>query len=360
MDFDSIMQRMLDRVPSSFDRREGSVIWDALSPTAFEMATLYAVINTLLNNTFAGTADRNWLIKRCAEIGIAPLEATYAYRKMLTTPTDLEIPIGERFNFEDLNFMVTEKIADGEYIIRCETVGEIGNHGEGNLIPIEYIQGLKTATLTPEVMIYGEEEEDTEVLRQRYFDTLPTMTLDGNIAQYKKWCREFAGIGNHEIYPLWNGKNTVKVSILSSENTAASQELIDSFQEFLDPSTSTINDDREDVNYPQGRGLGNGKAPIGAVVTVTTATLKPIEVDAVVVYRSGYSAPVDLESKIREYLLGLNYKKDIVSYVAISAFFQTDDAIELVVDLNVNGGKNNVPIGEEEIVDLTSFTITEG
>ena len=34
MTFDVIMQRMLDRVPDDLDKREGSVIWDALAPAA--------------------------------------------------------------------------------------------------------------------------------------------------------------------------------------------------------------------------------------------------------------------------------------------------------------------------------------
>ena len=36
------------------------------------------------------------------------------------------------------------------------------------MVPIEYIRGLQTAELT-EILIPGEEEEETESLRQRYF-----------------------------------------------------------------------------------------------------------------------------------------------------------------------------------------------
>lgn len=42
--------------------------------------------------------------------------------------------------------------------------GIIGNQYLGQMIPIEYIDGLETATLT-EILIPGEDEEDTEVLR---------------------------------------------------------------------------------------------------------------------------------------------------------------------------------------------------
>lgn len=361
MTFDSILKRLKGYVASTFDKREGSVIHDTLAPNAREFELAQADRDKKHADTFAGTADRENLIKRCGEIGVSPYEATYAIRKGIFTPASLEIPIGSRFNYDDLNFVVIEKLEDGVYKLRCEEVGVIGNLGEGTLLPIEYVKGLETATLSDEVLIYGEDEEETEVLRQRYFDTLPTMTQDGNKAQYRKWCRNFAGIGNHKVFAAeeWNGVNTVKVSILSSENTQASQELIDSFQEFLDPPTEPINDDKTAESYPQGRGKGNGQAPCGAIVTVTTPTVKPINITATVIYCEGYTAPVDLEENIKAYLLGLNYVKTVVSYVAISALFQNDPAIELVVDLDVNGEKNNITLGEEEIAELGEFSVSE-
>ena len=106
--------------------------------------------------------------------------------------------------------------------------------------------------------------------------------------------------------------------------------------------------------------MGEGKAPIGAIVTVSTPPVKNINVEATVVYRKGYTTTTVIEELVRDYLLGLNFKASIVSYVAISALFSDDPAIEVVLDLNINGSKNNVSIGEEEIVELKSFTVTEG
>ena len=346
MDFNQIMERLLSNVPNTLDKREGSLIWDALAPAARELADMYEAIEEKLRNTFAGTANREWLIKRCAEIGISPLPATYSVRKGIFTPASLELNIGERFNYDDLNFTITEKLEDGVYALQCETKGVSGNFGTGSLIPIQYIQGLETATLTGEILVYGEDEEETEVLRKRYFDTLPTMTLDGNVAQYSKWCREFPGIGNFKIFPLWNGKNTVKVSILSSENTLASQTLIDDFQEYLDPKKE---------------GLGMGKAPIGAVVTVSTATEKEIEVNATVILRAGYDQPVGLEDDLREYLKGLNYVRNTVSYVAISAVINNNESVEVALEVTLNGAKNNITLTDEQIAKLgkTNFKVTE-
>lgn len=357
MDFETILQRMLDRVPDTFDKREGSVIYDALAPAAYELAVAYADMEKKRKNTFAGTADRDGLIECCAEIGITPHEATYATRKGLFTPSTLEIKIGERFNFDDLNFIVSEKLAAGEYALVCETAGAIGNYGTGRLIPINYINGLETAMLV-DVLIYGEEEESTEDLRQRYFDTLPTFTIDGNLAQYRKWCKNYPGVGKFKLFPLWNGKNTVKVSILSADNTAASDTLISDMQEYLDPPKEVINDDVAAANYPQGRGLGNGQAPIGAVVTVTTATEKPINLNAALILKEGYTKPIGLEEGLKAYFDGVNYSRDFVSYIAIGAIFQTNDTIDSVVQLTMNGGQADIPLATEEIAALGTLDWT--
>lgn len=342
--FDEILQRMLAKVPNTLDKREGAVIYDALAPAARELADMYEAIEEKLRNTFAGTADREWLIKCCAEIGITPNPATYAVRKGTFTPTTLEIPIGERFNLEGLNFIVTEKVEDGVYLLQCEEKGVAGNYGTGNLVPIQYIQGLQSAYLTGEIVIYGEEEEETEVLRQRYFDTLPTMTIDGNVGQYSKWTREYEGIGNFKIFPLWNGKNTVKVSILSSENTIASEQLIADYQNYLDPDSE---------------GLGMGKAPIGAVVTVATATEKPINVEATVILRAGYDQIIGLEDQLKDYFKSLNYVRTSVSYVSVSAVIQNNESIDMVIDVTINGGKVNIELGDEEIAKLGTLTVHE-
>lgn len=349
--YETVMARMLDNVSNDVDKREGSVIWDAIAPCARELVNMYAEITQALDNTFAGTADREWLIKRCAEIGVVPYPATYAIRKGKFTPVELEIPIGSRFSYEDTNFRVTEKDPEGTagvYHLECEELGEIGNDGSGLLVPIEYIQGLETATLLSEVVVFGEEEEDTEALRTRYFESLPTMTLDGNVAQYEKWCREYAGIGNYKVFPEWNGKNTVKVSILSSENTVASEYLIDEFQEYLDPKASP-----DDTH---GEGLGMGKAPIGAIVTVSTATEVPINVHAQLALRDGFDRPVNVETELEEYFHSLNYTKTLVSYVAVSAVLQNNYSIEATLDVTMNGEKTNITLKDEEICKLGEFT----
>lgn len=50
--------------------------------------------------------------------------------------------------------------------VTCETAGAQANGYTGQLIPIEYVDGLTHAELV-ELLIPGDDEEDTEVFRQR-------------------------------------------------------------------------------------------------------------------------------------------------------------------------------------------------
>ena len=73
--YESILQEKLARVAATLDKRDGSIIFDALVPNSLESAMIYVALDTILNETYADTASRNYLIRRCAERGISPLTA---------------------------------------------------------------------------------------------------------------------------------------------------------------------------------------------------------------------------------------------------------------------------------------------
>lgn len=118
--YTEILERMMNRVSDNLDKREGSIVFDTLSPTALELQLLYIQLNTLIAEAYGDSASRDYLIMRCKERGITPYEATYAVLKGEFTPTNIDV-IGKRFNAGSVNFTVLEKITDGEYQVQCET-----------------------------------------------------------------------------------------------------------------------------------------------------------------------------------------------------------------------------------------------
>ena len=102
--FDAIMQRMLERIPDTLDKRESSPVYMALAPAAVELASLYVAFDCMLAETFGDTASREYLIRLCADRGITPKTATYA---VLELETDVEVPVGTRFTGGDHFYKVT-------------------------------------------------------------------------------------------------------------------------------------------------------------------------------------------------------------------------------------------------------------
>lgn len=264
------MRRLLDRVPSDLDTREGSVIWSALGPAASELEALYIALDWTLGNTFADTATRKYLILRAAERGITPYPATHA---ILRGEFNIDVPIGSRYSLEDLNYVVIERIGPGSYRVQCETAGGRGNEYLGRMIPIDYIQGLTTAELV-ELLIPGEDEEETEHLRQRYYDSLNAEAFGGNIKDYQEKVNALPGVGGCKVYPVWNGGGTVKLVIVAGNYAVPTEELIDQVQTAIDPT--------------QNQGEGLGIAPIGHVVTVAPVTGVAVRIDAQITYQQNW------------------------------------------------------------------------
>ncbi len=50
---DYIMERMLERVSDTFNKEEGSFVYDALAPMAIELAEAYIQLDQVLNLGFA-------------------------------------------------------------------------------------------------------------------------------------------------------------------------------------------------------------------------------------------------------------------------------------------------------------------
>lgn len=270
--YEDILERMLDHVPDDMDKRESSVIYDALAPAAIELQLMYLELDVILKETFADTASREFLLRRAKERGIVPKAAAKAVLKGVFTPNTLRLEPGTRFSCEELYYEVLEQPEEGICHFQCETEGTVGNSTFGKLIPVEYIPGLETVELT-ELLIPGEDEEDTELFRKRYFDSFHSQAFGGNKKDYTDKTLAIPGVGAVRVTPVWNGGGTVKLIILDAGYGKADETLLKRVQQELDP---------------QQDGKGEGIAPIGHVVTVDTPQEFSIEVSVQAVYDTGY------------------------------------------------------------------------
>lgn len=340
-----ILLRMLSRISSKYDKSEGTLIQETNSSAAVEFQNFFIELDSILSEVFADTASREYLIKRCAERGITPKPASYAVVKGSFTPTTLEIPVGTRFSHEDYNYKVIKKLEDGIYQLECETIGSEVNGITGQLISIDYVQGLQTAEII-EVSILGEDEEDTENLRARYFSSLQAEAFGGNRLDYKNRILAIKGVGGVKIYSgaEWNGGGTVKCVIVDSEHGVPTFDLVNEVQTKIDPVSN------------QGEGVGI--APIGHFVTVVGAYNTVINIETTLTYEDGHSWST-LKNKIEEavdtYFTSLNSNWQNTNRITVilsrleSYILQVDGVID-IQNTKINGKEENLIVDKDSLV----------
>ena len=392
--YDVLLKRMLDRVSNQFDKREGSVIWDTHSPTAIELQILYIELDTIIREAYGDTASRKFLILRCKERGITPYPATHAVLKGIFTPANIDVT-GKRFSLDKLNYIVTEKIADGEYQVQCETPGRIGSQYFGKLIPIEYVNGLTSAELV-EVLIPGEDEEDTEDLRERYFNSFDDKAFGGNVQDYITKTKSIPGVGGVKVTRVWNrdispssmipskavqswynrqieGLDDAVKPWLTAVYTAAAEKkltvggtvlltIIDS--DFNIPSDVLLDMVQTAIDPTQNAGEGYGLAPIGHVVTVKPAETVEIFVETKIIFDTGFSwsnLKKEIEAVISEYFHELRRQWADAPYlvIRISQIETRILALKGIIDIfdtALNGKTSNLSLGKFEVPILGGIT----
>lgn len=346
--YEEILEDKLDSIDEELDTREGtSLIYNAVAANSLETAQMLVTLKDYLDLVFADTAPMEFLERRAAERGLTPYPATNAKLKGVF---NIDVPIGSRFSGqEDLNYTVVEKINVGEFILECETVGNIGNLFLGNLTPIDYIEGLESAELT-EVLIPGEDEEDEESFRQRYFNSFESSAFGGNRADYKEKVNALNGVGGVRVYRAKYGAGTVGLTIIDSQFNKPSQALIDAVQEAVDPLDA------------QGEGLGI--APIDHIVTVSPVDEFTIDAELNLTYQSGWSWE-DVEPNVlqaiddyfkelaKEWAQAISYEDDhsgvTVRISQIETRLLNVPGIIDISDTKLNGGTSNIVLDKEAI-----------
>lgn len=389
--YDVVLKRMLNRVSNKLDKRPSSPVYDLHSSTAVEFQILYIELEYLIKNSYGDTAAREFLILLAKDRGLTPDPATKAILQGEFTPTNIDVT-GKRFNISNINYIVKEQIEPGIYKVECETAGLVGNQYLGDMIPMDYIEGLETASLTS-VLIPGDDEEDTEVFRQRYFDSFNEQSFGGNHADYMTKVKGIDGVGSCKVKRVWNGDirpaemiptakvrewfssvlgtldkevqiwlstvfvaaaekkltvgGTVRVVITDSDDYGeASSTLVQSVQRTLDPEEST--------------GEGYGLAPIGHVISVVSATPAPIKVTTTVTFEEGYTwsnSKSAIEEAVNGYFLELrkSWSDTTQTIVRVSQIENRILGVDGVVDVTgtkLNGTASNMTLSEFSIPTL--------
>ncbi len=390
--YENLMTSVLSNVPVSMDTRESSLIYNAVAPTVAELAQLYIGLDFVFTASHLSTAPREHLIRLAKDRGIESKPASYA---IFRAEFNIMVPVRARFSCDDLNFAVFGRLPEYDtehsfcYELICDTAGSVANSYIGTLIPVSYIDGLTSARLV-ELLVPGEDEEDTETFRTRVIESIKFQPFGGNQADYKQKVLNIKGVSACKVCPVWNGDispssfipsesvqswfdsgmvgvddsvikdwitsiynaalnkkltvgGTVKIVIMGADNSAPSDFLIDEVQTIIDPN--------------QNAGEGFGLAPIGHIVKVVGVIPTEIQINSIIEYAKGWdwaSAKSYVKAAIEEYFDELIKEWDDVDSIVVRISHLESKILQkcstMITDISgtaLNGLCNNVYLAED-------------
>lgn len=352
--FEALIERMLSNIPDDIDKREGSIIYDALAPEALELARVYVELDSLLNLVFAKTTYGEYLDYLAESHGVERKAAEKAFGKVqiVGTPnvyTAKPIEITLVINNENLKFTVVDENKNpidlvipgsgtAECYLLCNTAGVVGNIAANSIEFYEYVVGVDRISNT-EAFSGGAEEEDDSSLLQRLLEKVKNPPSSGNKNDYTRWAKEISGVDNVKVIPLWDGPGTVKLIVYDNKGFPVSLEVINKVKEYIAP---------DDL-------FKEGKAPLGAHVTILTVNLKYLTVDIHgLSVQSGYilsSVKNSVNDNIKKHLEGIA-PGDVVVLKACAAVIMKTDGVLDFESISINGSTSNIITNDEEKVVL--------
>ena len=335
--YENIKQRILNNIQTDIDKREGSFTQNLISPLSQELAKFYIEQEDLVNMAFVRNGFFNYLDDKCWEYGIDRKIGTSAVGEVTFEGADgTSISNGTVIYHNDLYYVVLNDadISNGkaDLIVEAYEMGKKYNVIRNTEFALkENIQGV-TRVYAKEDFKGGTDTETDEELRDRYFDTIKKSYTSGNVAHYEAWTTEVSGVGLCKVYPLKNGNGTVEVVITDSNMLGASSELIESVKANIEE-----------------------KRPIGANVSVVSATEKAINITANITLASGYSVEEvksEFTNKVTEYLKDISFKSSYVSNARLGNLLLDTNGVFDYTEFKINNLSTNIALSDIEVPKL--------
>lgn len=340
--YEELLNSCLQNIPNNIDKREGSIIFNAIAPCCLELSNLYHKLQNAIDLIFLDTSAGDYLDRFVNQFNFKRNKATQALRK---GEFNLEIPIGSMFSDGNLSYEVIERIdSTFNYILKCTTYGNVGNNYRGSLTPISYINNLTRAELTDIIKI-GQDIEDDDSVRARFIEYIKRPEFGGNISDYKKKALSLNNVGGVKVIPVWNGAGTVKLILSSTNGGVLSTPQIQEIQKQICPDLADT---------------GKGLAPIGHIVTVESVSIKRVKIEIKLQLKAGITKETikpKIIKVIDEYFTTLNKswgETDNIILRINSLMYQilsSDNGIIDITLLKLNNATNNLTLESKEILE---------
>lgn len=364
-DVETIHSEMLDSLPYDIDASEGNHAWNLTRPTALETAQMLEFyIPNILRQMFTKWATGSFLDLHAEERKITRKSAAYASGTLtITGKAGTVIPESSVFataavndtasvNYITLESATIPSTGSVDIQAQCTVSGLSGNTAKGTIVlKVSNIDGITGVTNAAD-FTGGTEEEDDESLRERVedYDQGRESSYVGNKADYKRWAKSVAGVGNATVIAPEDKSGKVTIVLTDSNGDPATALLCTTvYNHIMRPD-----DEYERLAPPNAVLYCIPPSTIAVTVTATveldgTKTLAEVKT-AYLSALAKYMATAGADGEVK-------YTKICSLLSAVSGVNDYDHTT-----LKMNDGEANIPIAKTEmaVVSADGLTLTEG
>ena len=271
MDFDTLYQSMAQSYEDStgYPVNPDSDLGIRMQVLAGELLGCYGELEQAQLQMFPQTATGSWLDLHGQARGLTRTQESKAagsvsfYRATAAT-SDIVIPQGTVVGTSNGSGACWVTTQDGVLLqgersvlveVECTVAGNQGNAAMSQVDTlISALPGISYVS-NPEAITGGSRAEDDESFRTRVQEKIAGPAENGNKQHYKTWCESIDGVGRARIFPLWNGPNTVKGTLIDPEGQPCSPSKVTEVQNYIDPATKGYTANVGGKVYTVGDGL---------------------------------------------------------------------------------------------------------
>lgn len=337
--FEEFREEVLENISDRYSKIEGSYTSDIVAGVCRELEKLSKNIASLESAIFVTADSGEYLIRRCADYGITRKLATAAVITVtVTADTDTVLKSGAELTdsngkvFFELT-QATELTASVPTAVTavCTSTGKLS-------IPensIRFVSSVSGIVITNEAQISGTDDETDEALFRRLQFRLQNQPGCGTAADYKRWALEIPGVGYARVKV---GAGEISTFIADDDCGPVSSAQISAVM----------------ANFDE-------KRPLGAVVGVSSATVRSASIAATVQLFDGYSLQ-EVQAAYEDMLhscigeIAFDDRTDVLTIARLSHYLMSIDGVEDITAFTLNNGSSNWNISG--IIPAFAVTLT--
>lgn len=356
---EKIRKRILDRLTTDLQTREGSFTNDVIAAAAEEISEVYHALDALVPAFYVDETSGPYIDKQAGIVGVVRKAGTAARCAMTFEGSDgASIPAGAVYYTASglafyLEAPVTLRNGTGEGTLIASEAGDAYNIAAGEIVTALRNYGGVTGFASA-AADGGADPETDGALLERYLERMRKPATSGNPWHYQRWAKEVEGVGAARVISKWNGPGTVKI-------IAADQDLQPATAAAVAACAAHIEAER----------------PVGPAVTVEAAGALEVRVEAEAVLDGSVSrgsVREALEEAVRAYLKSLaaaafsgnvDLQLEPLEAGNYEALFNRTAFLLLSIpgvldytSLKLNGGTENLTIPAGAVPVLKEVTVT--